>query len=219
MENKNINKTLRFCKKCNRDLPKTLEYFPHRNIDKSRFGIYCKECINREKREKRSEKRKLWDKGGSIEGGNGRRCTICKITYPESLEYFGEHKINPSGLDTYCKICRRERGRLNYSKNKEKWNKTHNKTSLIKKNKIIDYKNNSCGCVKCSEKRHYLLDFHHIDPATKLFQIAQGESKGWEKVLEEINKCILLCSNCHREFHHLEKQNNINLQQYLDHQN
>lgn len=211
-----ISKNLRFCKKCNRDLPKTLQYFLPRKIDKEGLNLYCRECVNREKREKRSKLREEWNKGGCVENQEGRRCTVCKNIYPETLEYFGEHKGNSKQLDTYCKICRRERGRSNYSKNKKGWNNTHNKTANIKREKIIEFKENSEGCIKCGEKRHYLLDFHHLDPSTKSFQIAQGESKGWDKVKVEIDKCILLCSNCHREFHYFEKKNNIILEEYLN---
>jgi len=35
-------------------------------------------------------------------------------------------------------------------------------------------------------------------------------------VLKEIEKCILLCSNCHREFHYFEKVNKITIQEYLN---
>lgn len=35
------------------------------------------------------------------------------------------------------------------------------------------------------------------------------------KTLEEIEKCIPLCANCHREFHYLEKENNITIDEYL----
>jgi len=206
----------KFCRKCERNLPKTLEYFTTRKTDKSGFNIYCKECINKDKREKRSLKRKEWDKGGSIEGGIGRRCTLCKTTYPESLDYFGKHLQNSIGLDTYCKFCRREKGRKNYDLNKHEWNKTHNVTREIKKQNIIEYKINSCGCIKCGEKKHYLLDFHHINPNDKLFQISQGESKGWDKIKAEIEKCILLCSNCHREFHYLEKKDGISIEEYVN---
>jgi hypothetical protein len=51
-------KPTRFCRKCNQDLPKTLEYFTPRKTDKEGFSLYCKECINSKKREKRQEKRK-----------------------------------------------------------------------------------------------------------------------------------------------------------------
>jgi Zn finger protein HypA/HybF involved in hydrogenase expression len=214
--NTNNIKDTRYCKKCNENLPKTIEFFPQRKTDKSGFGLYCKGCLNKEKREKRSEIRKLWDKGGIIEGQEGRKCTICKIIYPENNEYFGKHKGNSLNLDTYCKICRKEKGRANYHKNKDLWNKTHNKTKTEKQNKILEIKKLSSGCSKCGEKRPYLLDFHHLFPDQKLFQIAQGEAKGWGKVLEEMKKCILMCKNCHAEFHYLEKQTKINIQEYIN---
>jgi hypothetical protein len=210
------NMSLRFCRKCNRDLPKTLEYFSPRKTDKDGFRLYCKECTNREKREKRALKRKHWDKGGNVEGEDGRKCTVCKNIYPSTEEYFGVHKHNNVGLDTYCKPCRRAKGRKNYDINKPSWNATHNKTRDLKKQRIIEFKEASGGCLKCGEKKHYLLDFHHVDPATKLFQISQGESKGWEKIKQEMDKCVLLCSNCHREFHYLEKEQNIEISNYIN---
>ena len=205
----------RFCKKCERDLPKTIEYFSPRKTDKGGFNLYCKECINREKREKRKIKRENWDKGGSLEGKEGRKCTICKQIYPETSNFFGIHKVNSKGLDTYCKICRRKKGRDNYKKSNGKWNVTHANTRDTKRDKIIKIKKNSGGCIKCKEPKYWLLDFHHINSEDKLFQISQGESKGWKKLEVEINKCVLLCSNCHRDFHHHEREKGIKLNEYL----
>lgn len=37
----------------------------------------------------------------------------------------------------------------------------------------------------------------------------------WDKIQEEITKCIPLCANCHREFHYLEKEENITLNKFL----
>jgi len=49
---------------------------------------------------------------------------------------------------------------------------------------------------------HRLFDFHHIDPATKQFSIGtNGHCRKWEDVLIEIEKCIILCANCHRIEH------------------
>lgn len=46
----------------------------------------------------------------------------------------------------------------------------------------------------------YVLDWHHLDPDTKLFGIGQGSFRNSkEKILEEMAKCVLLCANCHRE--------------------
>jgi hypothetical protein len=46
------------------------------------------------------------------------------------------------------------------------------------------------------------LEFHHLDPSTKSFQLSVGNlGKPWDRVLAEIEKCALLCSCCHKEVH------------------
>ena len=60
-------------------------------------------------------------------------------------------------------------------------------------------------CEKCGyDKNISALEFHHIDPSKKSFQLDMRHlsNASKEKIIEESNKCILLCSNCHREFHH-----------------
>lgn len=55
-----------------------------------------------------------------------------------------------------------------------------------------------CGYKKCSRA----LNFHHRDPKTKRFGVAaNGMTRSWEKTRKEIDKCILLCANCHMEVH------------------
>jgi predicted HNH restriction endonuclease len=55
-----------------------------------------------------------------------------------------------------------------------------------------------CKYDKCLE----VLDFHHINPSLKFDNIGyMAENYSHEKVQEEAKKCILLCSNCHREVH------------------
>ena len=44
--------------------------------------------------------------------------------------------------------------------------------------------------------------FHHADPATKRFNVsARGLLRNWEEILEEVDKCVLLCCRCHAEVH------------------
>ncbi len=56
-------------------------------------------------------------------------------------------------------------------------------------------------CQLCGYNKYQgALDFHHLDPLTKNFGIGgQGHSRSWERVKEELDKCILVCANCHRE--------------------
>lgn len=56
-----------------------------------------------------------------------------------------------------------------------------------------------CGYKKCDEA----LEFHHLNPEEKetTWSSFRGSIKGWETILIEIRKCVLLCSNCHKEYH------------------
>lgn len=55
-----------------------------------------------------------------------------------------------------------------------------------------------CGYKKCIGA----LEFHHLDPNEKDFGIsAKGYTRSWETVKSELKKCVVLCSNCHREVH------------------
>ena len=73
------------------------------------------------------------------------------------------------------------------------------------------------GCAKCGERRPYMLDFHHKDPSIKDTTIARLTSNrnNIEDIQKEIDKCIVLCSNCHREFHHFEFVDNTTIEEYL----
>lgn len=67
------------------------------------------------------------------------------------------------------------------------------------KDKAIEYKGGKC--LVCGYKKSKrALSFHHLDPNTKVEGII-GTSKAWEKIKLELDKCALLCSNCHAEVH------------------
>lgn len=65
----------------------------------------------------------------------------------------------------------------------------------------IAYKGGKCQC--CGYNRYVgALEFHHINSEEKDFGIsAKGYTRSWERVKEELDKCILVCANCHREIH------------------
>lgn len=83
--------------------------------------------------------------------------------------------------------------------------KRRDKTKQI----LVEYKGGKCeicGYNKCIQA----LEFHHIDPNQKDFGIgAKGYTKSIEKNKEEVDKCILVCSNCHREIHDELNKNKI----------
>lgn len=55
-----------------------------------------------------------------------------------------------------------------------------------------------CGYMKCNRA----LSFHHKDPSKKDFGLsASGLTRAWTKTQKELDKCILVCANCHMEIH------------------
>ncbi|MDD4894805.1 MAG: hypothetical protein PHW54_05780 [Candidatus Omnitrophica bacterium] len=65
----------------------------------------------------------------------------------------------------------------------------------------VEYKGErcqQCGYNRCIDA----LEFHHTDSSGKDFSISEkGYTRSWSKVKEELDKCMLLCVNCHRELH------------------
>lgn len=67
------------------------------------------------------------------------------------------------------------------------------------KQRLVDYKGGKCqicGYNRCINA----LEFHHVNPEEKDFTISGG-TKSFDTLKSEIDKCILVCSNCHREIH------------------
>lgn len=63
----------------------------------------------------------------------------------------------------------------------------------------IDYKGGKCSLCGYSRCKR-ALSFHHVNPDEKSFGIAyRGFSRSWEKLRPELDKCVLLCANCHME--------------------
>ncbi len=59
-------------------------------------------------------------------------------------------------------------------------------------------------CFDCGkEYPHYVYDFHHLNPEEKEGLVNMQWS--WEHIVNELNKCVMLCSNCHRIRHHGDK--------------
>ena len=76
---------------------------------------------------------------------------------------------------------------------------------IRRKIELIKIKGKECSLCGYS-KNSAALEFHHVKPKEKSFQLdlRSLSNRKWENVLEEAEKCILLCSNCHAEHHYPE---------------
>lgn len=130
-------------------------------------------------------------------------CKKCKETKPVSdFSIYKNHRIY-----SYCKKCEKEDNHINQAKFQ-----TRNKARSAQISRIRKYKVKECGvkylggrCVQCGYNEYLCsLDFHHKDPSKKDFEIS-GKSNFNNKLKKELDKCVLLCKNCHQVLHYKER--------------
>lgn len=117
-----------------------------------------------------------------------KKCPRCNIVKDRKTEFYciKGQKIKVNGL---CKPCLKE-------SNAEKRRKV--------KEQSIAYLGGfckKCGYNKCPGA----LDFHHVDPKEKEVNYSLFKTIFNKRLTDELDKCILLCANCHRELHYNEK--------------
>ncbi len=88
-------------------------------------------------------------------------------------------------LQAYCNSCL-------YTYQINRWKE--------RKAKAVAYKGGKCSICGYS-KTLAALEFHHIEPKTKLFAWNKLRLRPWHEVINELDKCTLMCSNCHAELH------------------
>ena len=72
---------------------------------------------------------------------------------------------------------------------------------IKRKKDAISYKGGKCIC--CGYDKFYgALEFHHINPNQKDVDWQKLRLRSWNAITEELDKCICVCANCHREVHH-----------------
>lgn len=112
-------------------------------------------------------------------------CTKCKIEKP--IEEFYQKSDRKNG-SSFCRKC------FN-SYCSDRWIKA--------KQKAIEYKGSKCQDCSISypETDHCVFDFHHRNPNEKDVDWKKLRLRSWDKIVFEVDKCDLLCSNCHRLRH------------------
>jgi len=128
-----------------------------------------------------------------------KTCCVCHEELPESE--FNKNKTRKDGLSTLCRACSRARSKRFYQENTESQKQYITLRRQKRKEesipKILEIL--AGGCSSCSEKDIRCLDFHHVENKKKSVMVLLREGYGWEAIKEEIDKCIVLCSNCHRK--------------------
>ena len=116
-----------------------------------------------------------------------KHCNKCNTTKPDSEFY---KRKTEKRLQNLCKAC---------------FNKyCTNRWIELKKQTVVEFGN---ICADCKQTFHYaVFEFHHLDPNQKDSSWQQLRLKSNEKRKKELEKCIMLCANCHRLRHVSERE-------------
>ena len=112
-----------------------------------------------------------------------KTCIMCRELFPRTKDFF--YVENSGKVGSYCRPCSAKERTIRIQKTKQK---------------CVDYKGGCCQACGFS-KHNSALEFHHLDPSQKDFGIGSKTSKPFESLKAELDKCALLCSNCHRMVH------------------
>lgn len=99
------------------------------------------------------------------------------------------------------KVKQKEAQRRHYQENKAAYHESRKRNRDLRDSWFHEIKKNFV--CDCGESDYRCLDFHHLDPTTKKFTIADGVKFGLSEqvILDEIAKCKVVCANCHRREH------------------
>ena len=133
-------------------------------------------------------------------------CGSCKKELPRSD--FNKNKSRKDGLHNICRKCHSEYCKNHYKKNLEYYTskskrqrKSFNKWWHEYKSKFV--------CLNCAENDYCCIDFHHLFDDKKDNIASFVRSKNKTGLLLELEKCIPLCSNCHRKLHFYKKHSRV----------
>lgn len=128
-----------------------------------------------------------------------KRCSGCK----EMLDVDDfPWKSRAKGIrQARCKACYREYNRAYYAQGERtKQIPRVRSANQANRQRYLDWKAQQ-KCANCGESSTECLDLHHIDPSQKDAAVSTLTTRGWAVIQREIQKCIVLCANCHRKVH------------------
>lgn len=140
-----------------------------------------------------------------------KKCARCGEIKPVS-EFHKDNNMK-SGFKSWCKKCVKEEYNLHRDqryKTTKMWKKEHSSQvneycDKARQRKYQLIESLKTPCVKCGESRRHVIEFHHINPLEKEFNVGRSD-RSRKSIVDESKKCICLCANCHNEYHYFYGQ-------------
>lgn len=127
-----------------------------------------------------------------------KRCTACKDEKPEAEFY--RNKRMKDGLGANCKACADTRSASSRSKKPILYAESRKQSKRKARDQYMNEKR-ALGCACCTETEPICLEWHHTHPAEKDIDPNKLRNYSARRREAETDKCILVCSNCHKKIH------------------
>lgn len=128
-----------------------------------------------------------------------KTCPKCKTE--KDLEEFPKASSRKDGHAAWCKVCYATRAKQRYQENpdeKARIVKNRNTIRVTNREQLVAYLKGK-SCTDCPNSDWRVLEFDHLDRKNKEHNIGNMMlSFSWANILKEIEKCEVVCANCHR---------------------
>lgn len=128
-----------------------------------------------------------------------KTCSKCNQDKP--LTEFHKQTRSKDGYQPACKSCMN----VAYNNSRKKKQGHYQEVARQRQQKNVDLMREwkeSRGCQICGENFGPCLELHHTDPSNKEDHPSGLISNSFQAFLQEAEKCVVLCANCHRKVHH-----------------
>ena len=123
-------------------------------------------------------------------------CSLCKLELSVDNFHIKTKKNNKIQLQPYCKECNKLYHKNHYKKNKKDYIEKNKQYKKNNQENLLNYFQGKF-CKDCGITDYRVFEFDHL--ANKKAEISKVlHSWSWQSILKEINKCDLVCCNCHR---------------------
>lgn len=120
-----------------------------------------------------------------------KKCNHCGLH--KNKVKFNRDRTKKDGRYSLCKSCTNLKRRQNYGKYSKSWKKR----KRANQDYVYDLLSDAC-CEDCGESNIITLEFDHLDGSDKINNVSAMASGSLERLQREIDKCRILCSNCHK---------------------
>lgn len=128
-----------------------------------------------------------------------KACCRCKIE--KDFIDFPKNAARKDGYGSCCKECHRKYVKAHYGNNKQYYVEKAARNKKVVQEKIRAIK--KVPCFDCGVSYpHYVMDFDHRPEHEKSIEMHRAFERGWAAIQAEVDKCDVVCANCHRQRTH-----------------